>query len=271
MSEKIGYLEDGTEVEILQKTDHGWIVRRIYEYEGAGDEYSPACGDPCIVGLVFDKPPTEKIDERIAKLWQAESEIHQRINAARNEERALLANRKRVEELAAQDKALQRVLDFFDGKITHYTHISRYGQYHEIIEAHGGAIPAGPDERGKTKLIHFFGLADGNYEWGINNWSDGSGSYKTVTPHTSYESAQAQLQEAANAWEPVHDLDRWLEQIAKYGLATPPGLAEEAAQKRLIAATAKLNKLRADVNAAEEDYKAAQVAVMSVRTEEEKA
>lgn len=121
---QIAYLEDGQEVELIEQTAHGVIIRRIYEYEEGGGER----GDPEVVSRVFEHVPLERFDKRIKDLQAEEAELLESIRVKQEYVRGMQSNQKRFELIAKQNAALGLVCDFFEGKITHYL-FNRHSDY----------------------------------------------------------------------------------------------------------------------------------------------
>lgn len=226
----LAYLEDGEEVEVLQKTEHGVIVCRIY---GSDDEDDPRTGDPFVVSMVYAEPPIGRKAARVKELEDAERQLAASISEKRRELREMESNEKRIKALAAKDAALGRVCDFMEGKITHYI-INQYGDY-QIMEAlPGGGIPY-KDDRGRikgTKLLTLFGKAEGDFAWGLSQYSDGSGSSVLCEPFHSLEAAQARFQQILDGYEsmPTYHLAGLVKAAQEHKLNIPPGLARRVAE-----------------------------------------
>jgi hypothetical protein len=79
-----------------------------------------------------------------------------------------------------------RLIDFLEGKIK-YLVIFGYGDFQ--IQGFNTAIYSGDNSYDYIKLISIFGRCDGSLEWGLNTYSDGSGSEVNIAPFKSYEDA----------------------------------------------------------------------------------
>ena len=236
MSEdNLAYLEDGCEIEVLERTAHGIIIRRLYE---SGDGEGEA-GDPEIVARVFDAPPTERRAKHVKDLESQESQLRASIQERRKELVDLDSNKKRIALLAAKNAALGRVCDFMEGKITHYL-MKHWSGYAIVAAEPGGGIPDKNDS-GRiegTKLLTLFGKSEGNFSWGLNDYHDGSGDNRECEPFFSLDEAKAKLQGIVDAYEtsPKHFLVGLVNAAQGNGLIVPAGLAQAAAQQELSAA-----------------------------------
>jgi hypothetical protein len=132
---EIGYLSDGTKVEILSESP--CIVCEIVEvyprddgepFEEEGRTY------PIGRSKVYSKPPKKVLNEEIARLKAEIDAYRDELGTYRNELLKLKAERKAdIEKFSQVDFALSTLRDVFDGNITHfvYTHYSDV----EIIDA----------------------------------------------------------------------------------------------------------------------------------------
>lgn len=235
--ENLAYLENGVEVEVLQRTEHGVIVCRLYSSDSEDEE--PYAGDPQLVGRVFDTPPTERKAERVQELEERKLQLLRDVDEKQRELNGLEVGEKRLAALAAKDAALGRVCNFIDGKITHYL-LSEWNGYKILEAAADGSLPY-LSEYGReegTKLLTLFGQSGGTFAWKLNRYSDGSGSAITCEPFGSLEAAKARLQEAIDDYGTVSgsDRQRLITAAQEHGLNIPPDLAREVAQGEVAAA-----------------------------------
>lgn len=161
---------------------------------------------------VFEKPPVRKLDEDVRKKNEelisksAElSKIEKEINLKKRElDNIEKDSRERLNKLK-NIEALKYLEDFIDGKITHYVKFSGYNWAtiencgFEIVE-HNKEILSSKEDWNKNrnfKLISLFGKSNGDLQWNINRYSDGSGNYTAIIPFKSYEDA---LEYCKNLW-----------------------------------------------------------------------
>ena len=255
MSEdNLAYLEDGCEIEVLERTKNGVIIRRLYESaDGEGE-----AGDPEIVARVFDAPPTERRAKHVKELESQESQLRVSIAEKRKELSDLESNKKRIALLAAQNAALGRVSDFVEGKITHYL-MKHWGGYAIVAAEPGGGIPY-KDDYGRiegTKLLTLFGRSV-DFAWGLNRYNDGSGSNYECEPFCSLDEAKAKLQGIVDAYEtsPKHFLVGLVNAAQDNRLNVPPGLAQAAAEQELSAAQCGATEAQKKLSEAEARLKA---------------
>ncbi len=245
------YLVDGEEVEVVEQTSVGVIVRRMF-----GDDIEGGLGDPEIVPQVFEKAPTERKAKEIAELEGREEALRERIRALDRQVRDREAAEKRFLQFANQNQALTRISDFLSGRITHYLVRHPFGAI-EVQDAVNGAMPVVSDRGrcdGETKLLSLFGKSGRDLQWKVNEYYDGSGWWYTVEPFTSRESALARLQEIVNAFEDEkeHLRERLYNAAVKYSLQVPAKLREFISSRELKAAEGTLNEARKKVSDAEQ-------------------
>lgn len=181
-TEQRKYLRDGQEVELLGLTGYGAIVRRIFDYgeQSFGTE-------PELVPEVFDKPLVTRLAKEIEDLniliEQKQVELHNLDSQLEDKLAQSESMRKRLDKHAK----LKRLFDFLDGKITHFVRI--YSSAVEIVPISEEKCEYG--HRGEIRLLSLFGSSNGDLNWKINQYRDGSGIYRDIIPATSIEEATA--------------------------------------------------------------------------------
>lgn len=185
---------NGQEVKVVQKSQDGrYFVFDVYE--GMDD---PFCDEnhPRIVDKVFDKPPKKKYTEEIIKL---KYEIKELKRQTKNAKKVRLGEEKkkkeRLEKLKKLDQ-LKNLEDFIDGKITHYVDICNWSvpEIIKIGEVDKISDVDNPFRLGQ-KLLTLYGGSNGNMEWKLSEYKDGSGSNHTVIPCLSHNEATEKVKE----------------------------------------------------------------------------
>jgi hypothetical protein len=199
------YTLDGREVEYIAHIDGtGHVVRGVFD----GDSEEPNYGEPFVAHTLFISPPTGRQDKRILELQEeirALTEQREAIRASQIDER----ERKRR---LMEHRAVARIDDFLAGKITHFVYY-RYGvkiigfdEAARYKESDYDKVPKG------VKLLTLFGKTNGDLEWQLHRYSDGSGNPEEVIPCTSLEEAQAIAREKIEAayaeWRGLTDKSR---------------------------------------------------------------
>jgi hypothetical protein len=181
---EIKYLKDGRAVDVIQKLIKGYLVSEVYIVNGEAETDSSLM----IADEVYDEAPNIMYDERIAALRKTLSELHeeksqliQEIYDRKQKERA---EEKRFEKYKKYSQ-LQLLDDYLEGRITHV-----------VVKGYNGIniltidqIKADNKYDSGFKLITLYGQTDGDLQWRINQYSDGSGSSQDVILCTSYEQA----------------------------------------------------------------------------------
>jgi len=121
----------------------------------------------------------------------------------------------------AQYKALQRLDDFIDGKITHYAIIPDYRYQKAHIMAFSDAKDSDETRYNRTRLLCLFGKSDGNLAWGLNHYTDWSGGSQNVIPCTSYEQALDCIREYVTGCTDKEPSEGVVDTAKKYGIELP--------------------------------------------------
>lgn len=192
-----GWTKTGAKVWVEHCFDNGErlvrsVLESVYDYDGDEQE---VLGELRVVEGVWDAAPTEVYDKRIKALEKKVVEL----------EREAVQKRLEISEMEAEFKVrsakytaipeLRQLDQFIAGKITHYVHVQKW--YSPRIMAFSDEVSEYTDnERGlnKMRLLSLFGKSNGDLEWSLNQWNDGSGSKYEVIPCCSLEEAQAVLQ-----------------------------------------------------------------------------
>jgi hypothetical protein len=218
------------------------------------------------VPQVFGAPLTERKASVIQELEAREEKLRERIVELQRQVREREDAERRVAKLANHSQALARIEDLLAKRITHYLlWCSIYSP--EIVEAVDGGVPylerSNYSDRVTvegTKLLVLFGNSNGDLQWKVNEYRDGSGSSWTrVEPFLSRGAALARLQEIIDAFVSESDWtqSRLYDAAVKYGLRVPEGLEELIAGRKASAAASEVAEARQKLEAAEAKLRAA--------------
>lgn len=201
-------------VSLKHPTLDGYLVHPLYEYHD--NEYGPSTelGDLTHWGKVYLSPPTKKkhaeIERLDAELATRRAEMVELQSTRYSIQRTEKEDKARLEKLSMRSRALTRIEDFLDGKITHYVkthHWDRRSKDYStlaIVEAHDEKCDSG-ESRSPLKLLTLFGSEPDNLEFYLNDYRDGSGSaWRVVFPCCSLEEAQEKAKEIA-----LEQLEDW--------------------------------------------------------------
>lgn len=202
-----------------------------------------------------DRPLRRKVDDDIARAREALADLREQI---RTEEARLAeadASGKRRLDRLKEHRALVRIEEFLDGKITHF--VEWIGEWRPpvIVAASEATTADGGHHRSALKLLTLFGKTGGDLEWRLNRYSDGSGSNNTVYPCRSLEEAQQKAAEifaehTASAMEPETNTkpsERWLAGADACGTALGAEYAAAAHRAEEAVREAKIVKLQAEI------------------------
>lgn len=202
---------------------------------------------------LHETPPTEKVDEKITKLQATLLGLRNEIAERRKELEGVLQEAAERMAKLKQHKGLERLEDFVAGRITHYVKYS-YGPP-EIIRFEDATTDDASGRVNKLKLLTLFGRTNGNLEWGLNRWSDGSGCSSTVIPCTSYlesvgvakEQAEAHEEKALSASKATRPESRWKEMAEGYGFEMSLEYLRVLAERKAKAKTERISKIEAEL------------------------
>jgi len=86
-------------------------------------------------------------------------------------------------------------MDFIDGKITHYVEVCSWSPP-RLLEFKDAMVSDENRWNKKLKLLVLYGASNGDLEWNISQYSDGSGGRRQVLPCCSLEEAMVKMTEA---------------------------------------------------------------------------
>lgn len=184
---KIKYTEEGNEIGIIKKFDNFVVGFYLYEDEKGNVQQGEAF---IIETKLYDKPPIKKYEQSILLLKKDLEKLNE---IYEDKAKELDSIKKEIEEYKKtynQYAELKCLNMFIEGKLKYYViedysdiYISKFE--HETSDC----------ENGKLKLLTLFGKTDGNLQWNLNQYSDGSGSCNNVYPFCSYEEAYEKAKE----------------------------------------------------------------------------
>lgn len=177
----ICYSDNGQELEYVSHTSGGHIVLPVYEREDTEDpSYT---GEPFVIRNVYSKPPVEKklkeiaeLDAKLSDKRKELSTISEAIHTFAREEKARLQRIKQHDGLELLDLWLQ-------DKITHFVMTPEYEQI--SVTTKENALKKDDKYDRDIKLLSLYGSSKGDLKFGINRYSDGSGSYEYLYPFTN--------------------------------------------------------------------------------------
>lgn len=261
------FLETGEEVEFVARLPEGVVVRPIYE----GDDDEPRHGRPYTINAVFAEPPVAKLHDECARLAEEAAASRAKIAEARREWAVFEREEKERQKRVNRHGTLQVLDDFLSDRITHVV-VQGYGPpeiktFPEFI--------AYRNDRGRDeglKLLTLFGRSGGHLTWGVNHYSDGSGSNSTCVPTASLEEAQALVATiTAAAMESfrekagyMHGFNYWVDAASRLGITLPADLSIRWFKYAAEAADQAVTKAEADTVAQREHAEKMRAALAEV-------
>lgn len=256
----IKYLKDGTAVYVIETTSKGLLVETLYDC-GNGGEFSSDSDHPFIVSEVFTAAPTMVKDKRIteldAKIKEMEAQRSELAKLDRESKEALLTAQKR---LSVVDK-LAPLFDYLEGKITHYVSYNYGSLIITPFEKAGYADSDYRDREGKIdhlKLLTLFGGSNGELNWKLNVYKDGSGHNTIVYPATSYGQAIEIITGLFADKMAKGPSVSAIEGMDTYGIPVPLEYRKAVQEELVTNLRAKMTKLVKDADKAEQELREAE-------------
>ena len=266
---ELKYTKDGRKVAVLGKLNsEEFIVQEIFV---TGGQEVPG-GENFVAKGLLDKPAeswkekklreTEASYERRKKNMENELERAERRLTDATQKAKLRADALMKFEKNAHILQLDTLRQFLYGQITHFymggysPEIFTWDDMKPFQRETGGFGRAKPEA---LKLISLFGTSDGNLDFKLHDYSDGSGCSMTIYPCRSYEEALAYAQkecdEQAESFVsqdkgPSFGMDRWLKID---GIKIPEAAREKAERQQEQIRQQKIAKLKADLAALESE------------------
>lgn len=208
--------------------DGNYIVAPYYEAEYYDGAWTTVTGEMRIEPKLYHEPPVELISEKTKALNAHIAEAEILLSALKKEitddQRKLLNAQEHQRDLIAtleKTEALQRCVDWIDGKFTHF--VIKDGDGYRVEET---AKSMKSDQKFDTigvKLLTLGGRSKNSLQWNLHEYSDGSGFAKHVWMFKSEDDAQAFriakiMADLQDAIEHPHSDPHWANRhIAQFG------------------------------------------------------
>ncbi len=251
--EQVVYGPNGEKYQYLGPVPFGnHVVKPFLIDQETGDEYP---GDPIVLDFIpLEQPPLPAIEERCDAFRKQTEEYRKQMDGLEDEVSRLEREHAALLKRLKAHKALQGIDDFVSGKITHFWVEPDY-RAPNVVEAKD-ALYTKEDYRCKQKLLTLFGASNGDLQWQINQYSDGSSSTKLLAfPFTSKEDAVAfgisRIKERIAAWneaKPDWYLEEWAESAVKFGIEVPARIMTFLKEKELRTWRDKLAEKESEAN-----------------------
>ena len=223
------FLATGEKVEVLATFDGGVVVKKLFE-ESEYPEFDEV--DPIIVPKVYEAAPVAAFDEqvkyRLKRLANVDDELsakQKQLDGIRAELKQAEVDRKAITSRIAADAAIRRVMDVIDNKIEWFV-TSQYG----LVEVKNKDVALKQSDKWERdwKLVTVYGKTNGNLSYGINYYSDGSGSQECCWPCVTHTEA---CEIAKRVIEEGFAKETWLESLAKsadtLGIPVPQSIRDK--------------------------------------------
>jgi FtsZ-binding cell division protein ZapB len=223
----IVFNEHGQRFVYVAESDGDHIVRPTVET----DEEEQWEGNPVTLRKIFASAPRDVYDKTIQALDMKVSELQEKRRALEEELRKSKQDETERKKRIMTNAALERIDDFLAGKITHFV----YGEYGVEIKTFEEST-SDPDRRERdVKLLSLYGRSKGDLAWKLNDYYDGSGSWRHVYPCSSLEDAtnlaKRLIETKYEEWRKDGKNSYWLTSVVassvKFGIPIPKDVRTE--------------------------------------------
>lgn len=180
--DQIVYDERGTEFEVVELTNTGLIVRRVYE----SDE-GPVWGEPFLAAFqLYASEVAPKISATVAELEKQAITLREELTQLRREREDARRADDYLFKTLKNHAAVRDLVDFIHGK-AQFLAYSAACEWH--IEPMETALK-GDERNGSLRLLALYGGSKGDLTWRRHSYSDGSGNnYQNAQPALTYDDA----------------------------------------------------------------------------------
>lgn len=176
-----------------------------------------------LAGALYKTPIVDVVAQEVVQLHEKRHRLRQEVNELYDAKVQAEEALNRVE----QYTGLQHLVDYIQGRITYFVttggsaarlyDIHSFDEFMQYTELYGRA-------RG-IKLLTLYGDSNGDLLWGVNRYSDGSGSTTHVIPCLGYDEAinclRDKILEALEGNENVHQYLQLVEKARTYDISLP--------------------------------------------------
>ena len=215
------YTPEGLAVEYVGAAQGGYLALRVYVDE---EDREWPDDTPQFYRTLYAKPRTQALAAEVKELGE---EINRRREELDGIERKIVefenisrAMTKRFK----QHAALQRIDDWIEGRMTHFVQVSEYGGV--SVWERDALLRDGQDRHDKKeiRLVCLFGRSNGDLQWEINRYRDGSGQWTDCFPCGSEDEAKKIAAQAVGEfWKSDNEYRRMAatQSALKMGLQVP--------------------------------------------------
>ncbi len=181
-----------------------------------------------------------------SRIKKSISEANKKLDSLRTELSTLTSKKDELEKQyneiysrAKVIKSLQKVFDFLDKKITHFVYTSyckiAIVPFDEFMKSQYT-----PYDKNKLKLLCLYGDSNGDMQWKINEYRDGSGSWSDCIPCSSFEEAAKIVEEIClkefedirKSQDITNSMNAAIESAKKIGLKIPDDVASMIKERK---------------------------------------
>lgn len=251
------YDRDGTEYQFYRVVnDHTWLVLPIMEIVGwEGDVqyetgYNPVIRNP---SYLYPKKPVPVVHKEISEAEEELKRLKEEIRTTRSAMFEFERDEKARQERILRHEKLALLDDWVGGKITHLVHLSKYDPWKIVPIADEETDNGSRNSKKKLKLLTLWGDSNGDLQFRIGQYSDGSGSTNyEVIPCSSEDDAKGKIREEAERIFDIYEEHGTLNQdvmlaynsARTYNLPVPDSLVAHIKQQRVAVAQKKFDDSR---------------------------
>ena len=254
------YTSDGLAVQYVGAAQGGYLALRVYV--DAEEREWPEDDTPQFYRVLHAKPRTQALAAEVKELGE---EINRRREELDGIERKIVEFEnisRAMQQRFKQHAALQRIDDWIEGRMTHFVQVSEYGDV--SIWERDALLRDGQDryDKNEIRLVCLFGRSNGDLQWRINQYRDGSGSWRDCIPCGSEAEAKAlAMQSVRKFWESSDNEYRRVtatQSAIKIGLDVPPERIKEMRDREIADAQKTVKEAEERLANAQKTLRAAQ-------------
>lgn len=257
---EFAYTVHGEKVFVLMQTGAGYVVNPVVAYDrGDGDVEEDIDENHVTViknlYLSVDDVFAPEVEEYKSQVNELKDEIKRLEEEVENRK----GERRMYDVLCSQHDALKNLFDFIEGKVSHYVEVPSYGvaKIYEREEAKETIFK----REGKQRLLSLFGKSNGDLQWRINQYSDGSGSYYKVYPCKSLEDSHEKAREVCHDVFAQYlsgkrksiDGPKWFAFADSVGADIPNKVKEKIAEAKRSGIESRIERLTKDIEDAQRE------------------
>lgn len=228
------YTPEGMSVEYVGAAPGGHLAVSVYV--DGDDQKWPEDDTPKFHRVLYAKPRTQALAAEVQELSETIKLRREELDGIERKIAECENIRRAMNKRFKQHAALKRIDDWIEGRMTHFVTVGEYGGV--AIWERDALLRDGQDrhDRSEIRLVCLFGRSNGDLQWGINRYRDGSGQWTDCFPCASEEEAkEIAAQSVRKFWESGNEYRRMAatQSAQKMGLEVPAERIKEMRDREI--------------------------------------